>query len=67
MFAYSNVGYLLARLVIERASGRDISAVLDAEVFAPLGASSLRLATRLGDVSALAPGWGTVRGMRTRP
>jgi D-alanyl-D-alanine carboxypeptidase len=62
VFAYSNVGYLLVRLAIERATRRDLGAVLDAEVFAPLGASGLRLATGLGDVSGLAPGWGTVLG-----
>lgn len=62
VFAYSNVGYLLARLAIERATERDLNAVLDAEVFAPLGASGLRLATKPGDVSALTPGWSTVLG-----
>jgi CubicO group peptidase (beta-lactamase class C family) len=62
MFPYSNDCYLLARLAIERATGRDLSAVLDAEVFTPLGASGLRLATGPGDVSGLVPGWGTVLG-----
>jgi D-alanyl-D-alanine carboxypeptidase len=61
-FAYSNIGYLLVRLAVERAAGRPLGEVLDAEVFRPLGARHLRLATGLGDVAGLAPGWGTALG-----
>jgi D-alanyl-D-alanine carboxypeptidase len=52
---------------MERATGRDLSAVLDAEVFAPLGAGSLRLATGPDDLSGLAPGWGTALGDGAAP
>ncbi len=61
-FAYSNIGYLLARLVIERATGKPLGAVLQSEVFAPAATSALRLVTELGDVGDLAPGWGASLG-----
>ena len=61
-FAYSNIGYLLVRLAVERAAGRPLGEVLDAEVFRPLGARHLRLATGLGDAAGLASGWGTALG-----
>lgn len=61
-FHYSNIGYLLARMVLERVTGRSLGTVLQAEVFAPAGAPALRLATEPGDVGGLAPGWGTSLG-----
>ena len=67
VFAYSNVGYLLARLAIERAAERDLSAVLDAEVFVTLSASGLRLATGFGDLSASPLAGAPRSGMGTRP
>lgn len=61
-FAYSNTGYLLARLALERAAGRPLADVLDAEVFRPLGARHLRVAADLDGVAGIAPGWGTALG-----
>ena len=61
-FHYSNIGYLLAAMTLERATGQSLSATLQAEVFAPGGAPALRLATEFGDASGLAPGWGTSLG-----
>jgi D-alanyl-D-alanine carboxypeptidase len=66
-FAYSNIGYLLVRLAVERATGRPLGDVLEAEVFRPLGARHLRLATGLGDVHGLAPGWSTTIGDACAP
>lgn len=66
-FRYSNIGYLLARMVLERAAGQPLGAMLRAEVFAPAGAPTLRLATELGDVGGLAPGWGTSLGSGQAP
>lgn len=61
-FRYSNIGYLLARMVLERATGQRLGAVLQAEVFVPAGTSALRLATEIGEVGGLAPGWGASLG-----
>lgn len=61
-FDYSNIGYLLARLVLERVTGQPLGVVLHTEAFAPAGAPALRLATELEDVGDLAPGWGTSLG-----
>lgn len=61
-FDYSNIGYLLVRLAIERAAKRSLGEVVEDEVFAPLGVRGLRFATTLDDVQDLAPGWGTSLG-----
>ena len=61
-FSYSNIGYLLARLAIERAAGCSLGEVVEAEVFGPLSVRGLRFATTLEDVQGLAPGWGTSLG-----
>ena len=45
-WAYSNPGYLLAREVLERATGRDIATLLHQEILAPLGLGRTRLAAR---------------------
>jgi len=42
-FGYSNTNYLLAALVIERASGRRFGRVLHDRIFAPLGMRSTRV------------------------
>lgn len=72
-FAYSNVGYLLVRRLVERARGTDLGTVLQDLVLKPLGLGSARLATTREDMDATVftgghgyhPGWafhGTVVG-----
>lgn len=64
-WAYSNVGYLLARRVIEEAAGLPLDAVVQEQICAPLGLRSLRLATGRQDFRDLPfpgaqryhPGW----------
>lgn len=56
-WAYSNVGYLLARRAIERAHGAGLGQVLDELVLRPLGLGSSRLAETPDDMRAtLFPG-----------
>ena len=50
-FAYSNLGYCLAALVLERAAGKDFSAMLRTELLDPLGLPFLELAS-LDDLRA---------------
>lgn len=66
-FHYSNIGYLLVRMVLERATGQPLNAVLQAEVFTPAAAPALRVATELGDVGGLAPGWSLSLGVGQDP
>jgi len=61
-FAYSNIGYLLVRLAMERVTDLPLGEVLRTEVFAPMGAHHLRLASCLDDVAGLAPGWSRAFG-----
>lgn len=64
-WAYSNVGYLFVRQLIERALGTDIGAAMQRLVFGPLGLHSVTLAREPGDLDATAwgdpnryhPGW----------
>lgn len=59
-WAYSNVGYLLVRRLIEAAAGADIGTALRALVFAPLGLPGARLAGKPADLSSTA--WGNGQG-----
>lgn len=66
-WAYSNTGYLLLRLVAERAAGAPLGTALDEHVLAPLGLRETRLAERPEDLLELEPGpseelGGDVRG-----
>ncbi|WP_300159765.1 serine hydrolase domain-containing protein [Solidesulfovibrio sp.] len=72
-FAYSNVGYLLLRRLVESVTGESLGAVLSRHVLGPLGLSGSRLAEGPEDMAATAfpgtwgyhPGWcchGTVVG-----
>lgn len=62
---YSNLGYLLAREVIESASGETLAALVRARITGPLGLSSVRLAETPADFAPLHwtalhgyhPGW----------
>jgi D-alanyl-D-alanine carboxypeptidase len=64
-WAYSNVGYLFVREIIEEATGLPIAAALQELVIAPLLLSSVRLATAPADMDevfwpalrAYHPGW----------
>ena len=56
-FLYSNVGYLLIRLLLERRYGGPLSAVMRERLFEPLGLRSARVAETLGDVERLPPSW----------
>ena len=63
-WAYSNVGYLLLRRIIERASGKGLNALLQDYIFAPLELRSSRLAETRADTRATVfgersyhPGW----------
>ncbi len=72
-FAYSNVGYLLLRRLVESVTGQDMGAVLSQRVLRPLGLAGSRLAEGPEDMAATAfpgtwgyhPGWcyhGTIVG-----
>ena len=57
-FAYSNIGYLFARQLIEQETGMDFALALDALVLAPLGIEGVRLSTRRGELAPdYDPGW----------
>ena len=59
-WAYSNVGYLLVRRLIEETAGEDIGAALHRLVCAPLGVPGARLAREPRDLSTTA--WGNAAG-----
>ena len=56
-WAYSNIGYLLVRRIVERATGEAWGAILDRELFAPLGLRRTSVVATLNDAAALTPGW----------
>jgi CubicO group peptidase (beta-lactamase class C family) len=64
-WAYSNVGYLFVRQLVEEAAGEPIGAALGRLVFAPLDVPGVRLArtakdldvTAWGNATAYHPGW----------
>lgn len=56
-WAYSNIGYLLVRRMIERATGEQLGTILDRELFAPLGLRRTGVIATLADAAALTPGW----------
>ena len=59
-WAYSNVGYLLVRRLIEETAGEDIGAALHRMVCDPLGVPGVRLAREPRDLSTTA--WGNAAG-----
>lgn len=59
-WAYSNVGYLLIRELVEDAAGQDLSAALDRLVFGPLGITCVEVAREPADLAATA--WGNPTG-----
>ncbi len=56
-WAYSNIGYLLLKQVIERAHGQTLRVALHESLFAPLGLASTFVAESLDDARALTPGY----------
>lgn len=59
-WAYSNVGYLLVRQLIEQASGRGLGSTLRHLILDPLGLESVRLASTVADFADTA--WGNRDG-----
>ncbi len=55
-WAYSNIGYLLVRQLIERTTGDELGSAIEQLVLVPLGIRHARLA-RLGDIGDYDPGW----------
>jgi D-alanyl-D-alanine carboxypeptidase len=58
-WAYSNVGYLLLRLLIQRVADASFRDVLDELVVGPLGLRSTSVVECLEDTRSLAPGYST--------
>lgn len=58
-WAYSNIGYLLVRDLIEEEAGAPLGPALDRLVFGPLGISSVTVAREPADLDATA--WGNAR------
>ena len=56
-WAYSNIGFLLVRLAIERVTRRSLREVLADLIFAPLGLRHTFVAQTLDDGSVLTPGY----------
>lgn len=52
-FSYSNIGYLLVKRVLERASGLSFRELLERELFAPLGLTTLAPAEKRADLDGL--------------
>ncbi len=59
-WAYSNIGYLLVRDLVEAAAGQELGPALDALVFAPLGITGAMIACEPADMAAT--GWGNLAG-----
>jgi D-alanyl-D-alanine carboxypeptidase len=59
-WGYSNVGYLLVRRMVEKATGQDLGSAFRRFVFDPLNLSSVRLATSAKDLALTA--WGNPTG-----
>ncbi len=54
---YSNVGYLILRLLLERVAGQSLREVLHARLFAPLALPNSFVAESLADAATLTPGY----------
>ena len=59
-WAYSNVGYLLVRELVEEMTGQDLGAALGGLVFGPLGITGVRVAREPADLEDTA--WGNGAG-----
>jgi D-alanyl-D-alanine carboxypeptidase len=56
-WAYSNIGYLIVRLLLERIHGVPLRVVLDNDIFQPLGLTKTFVADSLSDTTTLTPGF----------
>lgn len=56
-WAYSNVGFLLVRLLIERTTEQPLATALDRLIFGPLGLRQTGVVVDLAAGAALTPGW----------
>jgi len=63
-WAYSNVGYVFIRQLIEEVSGQEIDEALQALVFEPIGIEQTRIARTPGDVAQTH--WGNATGYDPR-
>jgi len=54
---YPNIGFLLVRLIIERATNQSLAAALDRLIFKPLSLRRTRVVAGLAEGAALTPGW----------
>lgn len=57
-FAYSNIGYVLLGLAIEKAAGKPYAAVLGERILGPLSLHAVGVAARDEDIAALSAGHG---------
>jgi D-alanyl-D-alanine carboxypeptidase len=58
-WAYSNIGFLLIRQLLERVTGEPLDILLHRALFAPLGLQQTAVAATLADAASLTPGWST--------
>ncbi len=56
---YSNIGYMLLRLIVEAESGLPLSLLLQQVLVSPYGLTSFGVATRLAEMHPLTPGFST--------
>ncbi|WP_156119728.1 serine hydrolase domain-containing protein [Leptolyngbya sp. KIOST-1] len=61
-WAYSNLGYLALKLLLETVTGRSLQACLDEVFFTPLALKHTFVATSLDDVRGLMPGYTSTFG-----
>lgn len=59
-WGYSNIGFLLLRLVIEQVTGMSLHRIFAQQLFAPLGLRQTFVAQSVGDGSVLTPGYSTL-------
>lgn len=56
-WAYSNIGFLILRLLVESVTGKSLSAAMDHYLFAPLGLQQTFVVESLGDAQGLTPAY----------
>lgn len=66
-WAYSNLGYLVLRRLLEHLEGKPLSAILAETIFAPLGLTSAFVATGFARTPELSPGHEEENGMLFDP